>query len=56
MTRPGIEPRSPGLLANTLTPRPMTGHCDILSPIIYGRPLISFQQFFVQAINVVVGS
>ena len=22
MTRPGIEPRSPGPLANTLTPRP----------------------------------
>ena len=25
MTRPGIEPRSPGPLANTLTPRPMSG-------------------------------
>ena len=25
MTRPGIEPRSPGRLANTLTPRPMSG-------------------------------
>ena len=23
MTRPGIEPRSPGPLANTLTPRPI---------------------------------
>ena len=27
MTRPGIEPRSPGPLANTLTPRPMSGVC-----------------------------
>ena len=25
MTRPGIEPRSPGPLTNTLTPRPMSG-------------------------------
>ena len=25
MTRPGIEPRSPGPLANTLTARPMSG-------------------------------
>ena len=25
MTRSGIEPRSPGLLANTLTARPMSG-------------------------------
>ena len=25
MTRPGIEPRSPGPLANTVTPRPMSG-------------------------------
>ena len=25
MTRPGIEPRSPGRLANTLTARPMSG-------------------------------
>ena len=25
MTRSGIEPRSPGPLANTLTPRPMSG-------------------------------
>ena len=25
MTRPGIEPRSPGPLANTLTTRPMSG-------------------------------
>ena len=25
MTRPGIEPRSPGALANTLTARPMSG-------------------------------
>ena len=25
MTRPGIEPRSPGPLVNTLTPRPMSG-------------------------------
>ena len=27
MTRPGIEPRSPGPLANTLTARPMSGIC-----------------------------
>ena len=26
MTRPGIEPRSPELLANTLTARPMFDH------------------------------
>ena len=26
MTRPGIEPRSPGPLANTLTAKPMSGH------------------------------
>ena len=26
MTRPEIEPRSPGPLANTLTPRPMSGY------------------------------
>ena len=25
MTRPGIEPRSPGPMANTLTARPMSG-------------------------------
>ena len=25
MTRPGIEPRSPGPLVNTLTTRPMSG-------------------------------
>ena len=25
MSRPGIEPRSPGPLANTLTARPMSG-------------------------------
>ena len=25
MTRPGIEPRSPGALANTQTARPMSG-------------------------------
>ena len=29
MTRPGIEPRSPGPLANTLTARPMSGTCTI---------------------------
>ena len=27
MTRPGIEPRSPGSLANTLTIMPMPGYC-----------------------------
>ena len=37
MTRAGIEPRSPGLLANTLTARPMDqsiGAC-IYSPILF---------------------
>ena len=37
MTRPGIEPRSPGPLANTLTARPMSGlTCiyDLLLPAI----------------------
>ena len=33
MTRPGIEPRSPGPLANTLTARPMSGIIIII--IIY---------------------
>ena len=31
MTRPGIEPRSPGPLTNTLTARPMSG-ASITSP------------------------
>ena len=37
MTRPGIEPRSPGPLANTLTTRPISGICCntmlLLSPL-----------------------
>ena len=28
MTRPGIEPRSPGPLANTLPTWPMSGYCS----------------------------
>ena len=35
MTRPGIEPRSPGPLANTLTPRPMSGKRHIQKDYIY---------------------
>ena len=35
MTRPGIEPRSPGPLANTLTARPMSGILSIIQGIIY---------------------
>ena len=35
MTRPGIEPRSPGPLANTLTARPMSGTNELkLSSIL----------------------
>ena len=30
MTRPGIEPRSPGPLANTLTARPMSGTTTLI--------------------------
>ena len=39
MTRPGIEPRSPGRLANTLTARPMSGinrNVYILPPFFDG--------------------
>ena len=35
MTRPGIEPRSPGPLANTLTPRPMSGNNIYIYIYIY---------------------
>ena len=35
MTRPGIEPRSPGPLANTLTPRPMSGKKKYIYIYIY---------------------
>ena len=41
MTRPGIEPRSPGPLANTLTARPMSGiskglyfNYDVYNPVL----------------------
>ena len=36
MTRPGIEPRSPGPLANTLTPRPMSGKVHTLG-YLFGK-------------------
>ena len=41
MTRPGIEPRSPGPLANTLTPRPMSGKVK-LATIVEGDPKAPF--------------
>ena len=34
MTRPGIEPRSPVPLANTLTPRPMSSVCVCVCVLI----------------------
>ena len=34
MTRPGIEPRSPGPLANTLTARPMSGNLLITGHVL----------------------
>ena len=42
MTRPGIEPRSPGPLANTLTASPMSGTNDIkdLITISYSEKMI----------------
>ena len=49
MTRPRMEPRSPGPLANTLTARPMSGY-------IYVVPSIGFRNFFVQAFKVGIDS
>ena len=46
MTRPGIEPRSPGPLANTLTPRPMSGICSV-SGYAFFRAKNSHQGFVV---------
>ena len=40
MTRPGIEPRSPGRLANTLTARPMSGICTYICRIIHSDTTI----------------
>ena len=48
MTRPGIEPRSPGPLANTLLIRPMTRHDDnddICTVIENLLPILKFYQF-----------
>ena len=38
MTRPGIEPRSPGPLANTLTARPMSGKKRIYKTVDFAVP------------------
>ena len=47
MTRPGIEPRSSGPLANTLTARPMSGYYKELYIYIYiYKKIMSFFVFF----------
>ena len=42
MTRPEIELRSPGPLANTLTARPMDRSCKKLTNLVEGDPKASF--------------
>ena len=42
MTRPGIEPRSPGPLANTLTPRPMSG-------------LLLIEEYYIFQADIIIG-
>ena len=52
MTRPGIEPRSPGPLANTLTARPMSGYSEgfysiaLLSSLCAPWPIEAFWHCF----------
>ena len=50
MTRPGIEPRSPGPLANTLTAGPMSRCIDIYSLYIQCRRVL-FLFIFLRNIN-----
>ena len=45
MTRPGIEPRSPGPLANTLTARPMSG-----------KLLVMRSKSFIKTLNAVISA
>ena len=44
MTRPGIEPRSPGPLANTLTAKPMDRFQVLLPNSNYSSAVIQFQE------------
>ena len=46
MIRPGIEPRSPGPLANTQTARPMSGSYIIKSENFDHRIYKVMKQFF----------
>ena len=56
MTRPGIEPRSPGPLANTLTPRPMELFCATIrrdSVSLITLPFLSYPEVFSLKISLI---
>ena len=48
MTRPGIEPRSPGPLANTLTARPMSGDVLLWTPSHRGASIVRPTRTYLQ--------